>query len=57
MLTKDERFSELRIDLRDFNNETRFAQYKDFSVGPCDDKYRLRIGEFHGDAGMCTSPV
>lgn len=41
----------LRIELRDWERETKHAEYQTFIVGPHSDKYRLRVGNYSGDAG------
>ena len=43
---------ELRVDLGDFDGQTRFAEYSDFSISPATDKYRLNLGNYTGDAGL-----
>ena len=42
----------LRIDLTDFENETRFAEYSGFTVASAADYYRLELGTYFGDAGL-----
>ena len=43
---------ELRVDMSDFEGDTRYAVYDSFSVGAPVDKYRLDLGNFlQGDAG------
>ena len=44
----------LRIDLADFDGETRYAQYSGFRISSEEDKYRLEYeGEtYEGDAGL-----
>jgi ficolin len=42
----------LRIDLEDFENETRFAAYQSFSIGNANSKHRLQVTGYHGDAGI-----
>ena len=41
----------LRVDLEDFENETRFAVYGLFSVGSEDDGFRITVGGYSGNAG------
>ena len=41
----------LRIDMEDFENETRYADYSNFSVGSERNKYKLSIGTYSGTAG------
>ena len=38
----------LRVDLEDFENETRYAEYSTFAVGNGADKYRLAVGGYSG---------
>ncbi|XP_076084916.1 fibrinogen-like protein A [Mytilus galloprovincialis] len=42
---------ELRIDLTDKNNKTKYAKYKTFVVGDATSQYKLTIGGYSGDAG------
>ena len=53
---------ELRIDLEDFENSTAYAQYATFGVGlfsvdADDDGYPLTVGDYSGNAGLCTHSV
>ena len=41
----------LRIDLSDFDDERRYAQYDAFAVGPRSSNYILHVGTYKGDAG------
>ena len=41
----------LRIDLEDFDGNTRYAEYTTFDVADEGDKYRLLIGGHSGTAG------
>ncbi|XP_060085900.1 microfibril-associated glycoprotein 4-like [Ylistrum balloti] len=41
----------LRVDLADFNNNTRYAEYDIFSVGPPEDRYRAYVSGYSGNAG------
>ena len=45
---------ELRVDLADFDDETRFAEYPDFAITSESDNYRLDLGAYRptGDAGL-----
>ncbi|XP_023577802.1 fibrinogen-like protein 1 [Octodon degus] len=45
----------LKIDLEDFEKNTRYAQYKSFKVGDAKNSYMLNIGEYSGTAGDCLS--
>ena len=38
----------LRVDLMDFNNAQRYAEYRKFSVADESDKYRLNYGTYSG---------
>ena len=40
--------NELRVDMDDFENETRYAEYTTFAVAGKADKYRLTIGGYSG---------
>ena len=42
---------ELRIDLEDFEGVTKYAVYKNFSVGDRTDGYRLKGSDYNGTAG------
>ena len=46
----------LRVDLEDFDNNTRYAEYTIFKVADESDKYRLMIGEYSGTAGDSMTP-
>ena len=41
----------LRVDLADFEDETRFAEYTDFAVSNEENKYKLTLGSYSGTAG------
>lgn len=45
----------LKIDMTDFERNSRFAQYKSFKVGDKKSSYELRIGEYSGTAGDSLS--
>jgi len=45
---------ELRVDLADFNDTTRFAEYSNFTIASAADSYRLELGVYSGDAGFCV---
>ena len=40
--------NDLRFDLEDFENETRYAEYTTFAVAGKADKYNLTVGGFSG---------
>lgn len=42
---------ELRVDLQDWANETRYAVYKHFALGMEDHNYTLSLGDYEGTAG------
>jgi len=42
----------LRVDLADFEGNTRYAEYENFRVGSASEKYRLAsLGTYSGTAG------
>ena len=45
-------YYDLKIDLEDFEGNTRYALYKNFSVSSEDDFFTLSIGTYSGDAGI-----
>jgi len=47
----------LRIELEDFENENRYAEYQSFTVGNAESKYRLDIDGYSGDAGLFTNTM
>ena len=47
--------NELRVDLGDFDNNTAFAKYSRFMVGPENDNYVLTVDGYSGDAGDSLS--
>ncbi|EAW63801.1 fibrinogen-like 1, isoform CRA_c, partial [Homo sapiens] len=49
-LTTQEDYT-LKIDLADFEKNSRYAQYKNFKVGDEKNFYELNIGEYSGTAG------
>ena len=52
LLTNGSRRYKLRVDLGDFNGNTRYAEYTDFKIGPAWYKYKLEsLGTFSGTAG------
>uniref|UniRef100_H2YI41 Fibrinogen C-terminal domain-containing protein n=1 Tax=Ciona savignyi TaxID=51511 RepID=H2YI41_CIOSA len=42
---------ELRIELEDCENVTKFAKYSSFSIGSAKDKYSLNVSDYFGTAG------
>ena len=46
----------LRVDLADFEGETRYAKYTMFQVLDSSTKYQLNIGGYSGDAGDSMIP-
>ena len=47
--------SSLRVDLEDFDQNTRYAHYDTFSVGDVSTEYTLTIEGYSGTAGDCTT--
>ena len=43
----------LRVDLKDWENSTRYAVYQNFSVGDEASNFRLTVGGYSGNAGCC----
>ncbi|CAL4164896.1 unnamed protein product [Meganyctiphanes norvegica] len=43
--------NELHVELEDYDGNQRWARYEHFIVGPAEDKYRLFITGYTGDAG------
>ena len=51
LMTSDKR-QRLRVDLADFEGNTRYAEYDNFTVGSASDKYVLAsLGTYTGTAG------
>ncbi|XP_078330623.1 ficolin-2-like [Crassostrea virginica] len=44
---------ELRYDMADFENETRYVKYSSFSVGDEASKYTVSVSGYSGDVGDC----
>ncbi|CAL4119387.1 unnamed protein product, partial [Meganyctiphanes norvegica] len=42
---------ELHIALEDWDGDKRWAKYGEFSVGPAEDNYKLKVTGYTGDAG------
>ena len=52
LLTSDTR-QQLRVDLADFEGNTRYAEYDNFRVDSAEEKYRLvSLGTYSGTAGQ-----
>lgn len=49
-LTDQDRY-ELRVDLEDWEGNTRFAKYRNFHIEGSDENYRLMISGYSGNAG------
>ncbi|XP_065943032.1 ficolin-2 [Magallana gigas] len=51
---------EMRMDMEDFDNQTRYVKYSSFNVGNESSKYTVTLSGFSGDVGDCfgstTSP-
>jgi hypothetical protein len=47
----------LRVELEDFENRTRYAEYQSFTVGNAESKYRLDIDGYLGNAGLFTNTM
>jgi len=45
----------LRVELEDFENRTRYAEYQSFTIGNAESKYRLNIDGYSGNAGLFTN--
>jgi len=43
--------TQLRVDLQDFEGNSRYAQYSSFSVGDSESKYTLSVSGYNGTAG------
>ena len=52
LLTSGKR-QRLRVDLTDFEGNSRYAEYDNFKVGSASDKYKLSsLGTYSGTAGL-----
>ena len=47
----------LRVELEDFENRTRHAEYQSFTIGNAESKYRLDIDGYSGNAGLFTNRI
>ena len=54
-LTQDGTDYTLRVDLEDFENETRYAKYTTFNIGDSTTNYTITLGGYSGDAGDSLS--
>jgi len=53
LLTYSDTRQRLRVDLADFEGNTRYAEYDDFTTGPAMIQYRLlSLGEYNGTASQ-----
>ena len=50
MLTSQNNYS-LRIDMDNFEGESRYAEYSTFNVDSDVNKYKLNVGGYSGNAG------
>ena len=50
-LTQDGTDYTLRVDLKDFENETRYVKYSTFNIGNSTTDYTITVGGYCGDAG------
>lgn len=50
-VTKDRKDILLRIDMQDWEGNTAFAEYNNFSIGDITDFYSLHVGGYRGNAG------
>ncbi len=53
ILTSTKNYS-LRIELEDFEGNTRYASYSHFAVGSEEDGFRLSLSGYSGTAGWCV---
>jgi hypothetical protein len=51
MLTEHNSYT-LRIELEDFENRNRYAEYQSFKIGNAESKYRLSYVGYSGNAGL-----
>ncbi len=45
----------LRVDMTDWENTSKYAEYKSFKVGPSSEKYKLTVTDYKGTAGKLHS--
>uniref|UniRef100_A0A8W8NVL0 Fibrinogen C-terminal domain-containing protein n=2 Tax=Magallana gigas TaxID=29159 RepID=A0A8W8NVL0_MAGGI len=44
---------EMRMDMEDFDNQTRYVKYSSFNVGDESRKYKVTLSGFSGNVGDC----
>lgn len=49
--------TELRIDLKAWDRQTRYAEYSTFVIGDAESNYTLSIDGYHGDAGKYSIKI
>ncbi len=47
----------LRIDMEDFAEKTRYANYSNFAVGPEEDGFRISVTGYSGTAGLYDGAI
>jgi hypothetical protein len=47
----------LRVEMEDFENRTRYAEYQSFTIGNAKSKSRLDIDGYSGNAGLFTNRI
>ena len=50
-LTNLNYITKLRVDLEDFENETRYAEYSEFTIGNSSNNYTITVQGYSGNAG------
>ncbi len=55
-MTKGTRRRPLRVDLEDFENGTRYAEYAHFVIDSENDNFTLHVSGYSGNAGEWESP-
>ena len=48
--------TELRVDLEDFSNDARYAQYTNFGIGDASTNHTLTVAGYSGTAGDSLTP-
>ncbi|XP_043241091.1 techylectin-5B-like [Amphibalanus amphitrite] len=51
LTSQSDRTYELRVDLRDWDEQTAYATYQDFTIASEADNYRIAFTDYAGDAG------